>query len=149
MEASPGARLVANPARKVAAASVAAAKTALGEAKAALKGVPAKAPHNELGPKAKRAKPALAARALQMVCRLLAYNAERHYWRKNPLCRFRCHRDAVGSVNILQLATHGGVHPNRRGHRSPRHVLRGCRALVPGPEQGTPQGAAPKGQSPE
>ena len=52
------------------------AKDTLAEAKAALKGVPAKAPHNELDPKAKRAKPVLPARALQMVCRLLAYNAE-------------------------------------------------------------------------
>jgi len=41
-----------------------------------LKGIPAKLPANELGPNAKRAKPALAARSLQMVCRLLAYNAE-------------------------------------------------------------------------
>lgn len=39
-------------------------------------GLPAKLPANELDPNAQRAKPALAARALQMVCRLLAYNAE-------------------------------------------------------------------------
>ena len=52
------------------------AKDALEEASAALKGVPAKLPRNELDPNAKRAKPRLAARALQMVCRLLAYNAE-------------------------------------------------------------------------
>lgn len=55
---------------------VAVAKDALEEASAALKGVPAKMARNELDPNAKRAKPRLAARALQMVCRLLAYNAE-------------------------------------------------------------------------
>lgn len=48
----------------------------LDEARHGLKGVPAKLPANELDPDAKRAKPRLAARALQMVCRLLAYNAE-------------------------------------------------------------------------
>jgi hypothetical protein len=48
----------------------------LEEARAGLKGIPAKLPANELDPNAKRAKPRLAARALQMVCRLLAYNAE-------------------------------------------------------------------------
>ncbi len=52
------------------------AKDGLAEAKAALKGIPAKVPHNELDPEAERAKPALPARALQVVCRLLAYNAE-------------------------------------------------------------------------
>ncbi|MGH3522127.1 MAG: putative transposase [Mycobacterium sp.] len=52
------------------------AKDDLAEAKAGLKGVPAKVPANSLEPNAKRAQPALAARALQMVCRLLAYNAE-------------------------------------------------------------------------
>ena len=52
------------------------AKDALEEAAAAMKGIPAKLPKNVLDPNAKRAKPRLAARALQMVCRLLAYNAE-------------------------------------------------------------------------
>ncbi len=51
-------------------------KDELAEAKRAAKGNPAKVPANELDPNAKRAKPALAARSLQMVCRLLAYNAE-------------------------------------------------------------------------
>ncbi len=55
---------------------VARAKEAVFAAKAALKGLPAKVPANSLDPGAKRAKPRLAARALQMVCRLLAYNAE-------------------------------------------------------------------------
>ena len=52
------------------------AKDELAAAKAALKGVPAKLARNELDQDAKRAKPRLGARALQMVCRLLAYNAE-------------------------------------------------------------------------
>ncbi len=55
---------------------VAYAKDALETAREALKGVPAKVPASSLDPKAKRARPRLAARALQMVCRLLAYNAE-------------------------------------------------------------------------
>ncbi len=52
------------------------AKDDVEEAKAGLKPIPAKLPANQLDPNAKRAKPRLAARALQMVCRLLAYNAE-------------------------------------------------------------------------
>jgi hypothetical protein len=48
----------------------------LAEAKAALKGVPAKVPANSLDPDATRATLATNRRALQMVCRLLAYNAE-------------------------------------------------------------------------
>lgn len=52
------------------------AKDALAEVTAKLKGIPAKLPANEVDPGATRAKPRLAARALQMVCRLLAYNAE-------------------------------------------------------------------------
>ena len=55
---------------------VAIAKDELVLAKAGLAGVPAKLPANVLDPEATRAKPRLAARALQMVCRLLAYNAE-------------------------------------------------------------------------
>jgi transposase len=55
---------------------IAGAKDGIAEAKDALRGVPAKLPANSLDPNAKRAKPTLAARSLQMVCRLLAYNAE-------------------------------------------------------------------------
>lgn len=46
------------------------------EAKEHLKAIPAKMPHNELDPSALRATSRLHRRALQMVCRLLAYNAE-------------------------------------------------------------------------
>ena len=52
------------------------AKDAIEAAKAAVKGVPARLPANEVHPGKKRAKPRLAVRALQMVCRLLSYNAE-------------------------------------------------------------------------
>jgi hypothetical protein len=48
----------------------------LDEARNGLNSIPAKLPANVLDPTAMRAKPRLAARALQMVCRLLAYNAE-------------------------------------------------------------------------
>jgi hypothetical protein len=50
--------------------------TALDEAKSALKPVPAKVLATELDPEAKRARPHLARRGLQMVLRLLAFNAE-------------------------------------------------------------------------
>ncbi|MDN5769204.1 MAG: hypothetical protein L0H78_25820 [Humibacillus sp.] len=52
------------------------AKTVLAEAKTVLKPVPAKIPITELDPDAKRARPHLARRGLQMVLRLLAFNAE-------------------------------------------------------------------------
>src|SRR5664280_1560004 len=52
------------------------AQSALADAKAALKPTPAKIAATELDPDAKRARPQLARRGLQMVLRLLAYNAE-------------------------------------------------------------------------
>jgi transposase len=55
---------------------VTAAERELADARASLKTIPAKLPANELDPNAERATPRLARRALQMVCRLLAYNAE-------------------------------------------------------------------------
>lgn len=55
---------------------VAMAADDVADAKAALKGIPAKVAVTVLDPDATRATPRLARRALQMVCRLLAYNAE-------------------------------------------------------------------------
>ena len=55
---------------------ITAARHELAQTRAALKQIPAKLPANELDPNATRATPRLARRALQMVCRLLAYNAE-------------------------------------------------------------------------
>ena len=52
------------------------ADTALGQAKTALKPIPAKIAATELDPDAKQARPHLARRGLQMVLRLLAFNAE-------------------------------------------------------------------------
>lgn len=55
---------------------VAVAEDELTEAKAAARGIPAKIPANQADPTAVRAAPRTNRRALQMVCRLLAYNAE-------------------------------------------------------------------------
>jgi transposase len=55
---------------------VAMAKDDVAEAKAGLKGVRAKLPANEVDPTAARATPRAQRRSLQMVLRLLAYNAE-------------------------------------------------------------------------
>lgn len=55
---------------------IAAAKTALANAQTALAPIPAKVAATDLNPAAKRARPHLARRGLQMVLRLLAFNAE-------------------------------------------------------------------------
>jgi hypothetical protein len=52
------------------------ARDRLDEERQEMKGVPAKLSANEIDANAKRSRPRLAARALQMVCRLLAYNAK-------------------------------------------------------------------------
>ena len=57
-------------------ARIQAATTALAEAKTALRPIPAKVPATDLDPGATRARPHLARRGLQMVLRLLAFNAE-------------------------------------------------------------------------
>ncbi len=54
------------------------ARDRLDEEHAGLKGVRARLPANELGPHVTRSRPRLAAPALQMVCRLLAHDAELH-----------------------------------------------------------------------
>ncbi|WP_298446281.1 hypothetical protein, partial [Ferrimicrobium sp.] len=56
--------------------SVSIAEEDFGTATAALTGIPARLSRNEIHPGAIRAKPHLERRGLQMVCRLLAYNAE-------------------------------------------------------------------------
>ncbi|MGH2714753.1 MAG: helix-turn-helix domain-containing protein [Thermoleophilaceae bacterium] len=82
---------------------VAMARDDLEEAKAALRGVPAKLPANELDPGAMRARPPLPARALQMVCRLLAYNAELDLARR--LDAYLCDPDEYRAItrNLLHL----------------------------------------------
>ncbi|EQD42260.1 hypothetical protein B2A_10403 [mine drainage metagenome] len=57
-------------------AFVATAENDLEKAKLALVGIPARLPRNEIHPGLTREKPRIERRALQMVCRLLAYNAE-------------------------------------------------------------------------
>ena len=52
------------------------ATAVLADARAVLKGIPAKVSARELDPEAERAKMRLERRGLQMVCRLLAFNAE-------------------------------------------------------------------------
>jgi hypothetical protein len=52
------------------------ATVALADAQGALKGIPAEVSARELDPSAERAKLRLERRGLQMVCRLLAFNAE-------------------------------------------------------------------------
>jgi hypothetical protein len=85
----------------------------LDEAKADLKGVPAKLPANQINPNAKRAKPALAARALQMVCRLLAYNAELDLARR--LNTYLTDDNEYRSItrHLLHLAGRITYHPQR------------------------------------
>ena len=72
-QASPKQKNAALPAAH---ARIWAAQTALAEAKTTLKPIPAKIAATDLNPHAKRARPHLARRGLQMVLRLLAFNAE-------------------------------------------------------------------------
>ena len=65
-----------NAALPAAHARIRAAQTVLDEAKATLKPIPAKVLATELDPDAKKARPHLGRRGLQMVLRLLAFNAE-------------------------------------------------------------------------
>ena len=86
-------------------------RDALDEATAALRPIPAKRPRNELDPSAKRARPHLGARALQMVCRLLAYNAELDLAR-----RFNAYLDDLDEHRAIsrQLLHLGGTIAYRR-----------------------------------
>ncbi len=73
---APGTPRQKNAALPAAHQAIQRATTELAAAKAALKPIPAKLPANELDPDAKRARPRLERRGLQMVLRLLASNAE-------------------------------------------------------------------------
>ena len=85
----------------------------LATAKAALKQIPAKLPANELDPNATRAHPRLATRALQMVCRLLAYNAELDLARR--LNTYLADPDEYRAItrNLLHLAGRITYHPRQ------------------------------------
>ncbi len=49
------------------------------------------------------------------------------------VCNFTCHRDALGAINILQKAIHGGLCPYRSRCSHPSHVfyLRDDKRLPP------------------
>ena len=85
----------------------------LATAKAALKQIPAKLPANELDHNAKRAHPRLATRALQMVCRLLAYNAELDLARR--LNTYLADPDEHRAItrNLLHLSGRITYHPRQ------------------------------------
>ena len=72
----PGTPKQKNAALPAAHARIHAATAALGDAKTALRPIPAKVAATDLDPDAKLARPHLARRGLQMVLRLLAFNAE-------------------------------------------------------------------------
>jgi hypothetical protein len=70
-------------------------------AKAALKPIPSKLPANTIDPNAKRATPRVNRRALQTVCRLLAYNSELDLAR--AINRLSCRSGGDSSVRGVDL----------------------------------------------
>ena len=81
------------------------ATAALADAKAVLKPIPAKIAATELDPDAKRAYPRLARRGLQMVLRLLAFNAEA--WLAEHLNAYLADPDEYRAIT-RDLLHHGG-----------------------------------------
>ena len=81
------------------------AQAALQAAKDALKPIPAKIAATELDPDAKRARPVLARRGLQMVLRLLAFNAEA--WLAEHLNAYLADPDEYRAIT-RNLLHHGG-----------------------------------------
>ncbi len=81
------------------------AKTALDQAKAALRPIPAKVLATDLDTDAKRARPHLARRGLQMVLRLLAFNAEA--WLADHLNAYLADPDEYRAIT-RNLLHHGG-----------------------------------------
>ncbi|MGH3446004.1 MAG: helix-turn-helix domain-containing protein [Nocardioidaceae bacterium] len=79
------------------------AKTALDHAKATLRPIPAKVPATDLDPDAKRARPRIEHRGLQMVLRLLAFNAEA--WLADHLNAYLADPDEYREItrNLLHL----------------------------------------------
>jgi len=84
------------------------AAAALAAAKTDLAPIPAKLPANVVDPTARRATPRLAQRALQMACRLLAYNAE--HWLANRLNTYLGDPDEYRAITRHLLHTGGVVH---------------------------------------
>ncbi|MGB8381017.1 MAG: putative transposase [Dermatophilaceae bacterium] len=94
-------------------ARIRAAQAALEQAKAALKPVPAKIAATDLDPDAKRARPHLARRGLQMVLRLLAFNAEA--WLAEHLNAYLADPDEYRAItrNLLHQGGQIHYHPTR------------------------------------
>lgn len=89
-------------------ARIRAAQTALEQARATLKPIPAKVLATELDPDAKRAHPHLARRGLQMVLRLLAFNAEA--WLAEHLNAYLNDEDEYRAITRHLLHQGGTVH---------------------------------------
>jgi len=89
------------------------AETALEAAKTALKPIPAKVLATELDPDAKRARPLLARRGLQMVLRLLAFNAEA--WLAEHLNAYLADPDEYRAITRHLLHQGGQVDYTRTG----------------------------------
>ena len=83
-----------------------AAAAALANAKTGLRGVPAKVAATDLDPNAKRARPRLERRGLQMVLRLLAFNAEA--WLAQRFNAYLADNDEYRAIlrNLLHLGGH-------------------------------------------
>ncbi len=86
------------------------AQTALQKAKDALKPIPAKVAATELDPHAKRARPVLARRGLQMVLRLLAFNAEA--WLAEHLNAYLADPDEYRAITRHLLHQNGQIDYN-------------------------------------
>lgn len=84
------------------------AEGALEQAKAALRPIPAKVPATDLDPDAKRARPHLGRRGLQMVLRLLAFNAEA--WLAEHLNAYLADPDEYRAITRNLLHQGGTVH---------------------------------------
>ena len=99
----PGTPKQKNAALPAAHRRIQAATDALAAAKAALRPIPAKVLATELAPDAKRARPRLARRGLQMVLRLLAFNAEA--WLAEHLNAYLTDPDEYRAItrNLLHL----------------------------------------------
>jgi hypothetical protein len=87
------------------------AHAALHAAQDQLAPIPAKLPANVVDPTARRATPRLARRALQMACRLLAYNAE--HWLAHRLGAYLGDPDEYRAITRHLLHTGGLVHYQR------------------------------------
>jgi hypothetical protein len=89
------------------------ARAALQTARDELAPIPAKLPANVVDPTARRATPRLAHRALQMACRLLAYNAE--HWLANRLNAYLGDPDEYRAITRHLLHAGGVAHYRRDG----------------------------------